>query len=84
MAVFFSSYSQIQSVSDWVQTWKNGKSRLNGKIDLPLQRAKELFLKEKPMERTYSSWKESMEDAYQKQIVSFLNHSYLHTFITQN
>jgi len=73
MAVFFSSYSQIQSVSDWVQTWKNGKSRLNGKIDLPLQRAKELFLEEKPMERTYSSWKESMEAAYQKQIVYFLN-----------
>ena len=69
MAVFFSSYSKIQSVSDWVQTWKNGKSHLN---TLPLQRAKELFLEEKPMERTYSSWKESMEDAYQKQIIYFL------------
>jgi len=72
MAVFFSSYSQIQSVSDWVQSWKNGKTH-NGNIEMSLQRAKEFLLEEKPMERTYCSWKESMEDAYQKQIVYFLN-----------
>ncbi|MBD3108531.1 hypothetical protein IEO70_09135 [Bacillus sp. AGMB 02131] len=74
MAVFFSSYSQIQSVSDWVHAWKNeapGKSY--GKIQLPLQRAKEIFLEEKPMERSYSSWKETMENNYQKQIVYFLS-----------
>lgn len=72
MAVFFSSYSQIQSVSDWVQSWKNGKTH-NGNIEMSLQRAKEFLLEEKPMERTYCSWKESMEDAYQKQIVYFLD-----------
>jgi len=73
LAVFFSSYSHIHSVSDWVQTWKSRGTLPQKNIPLPIKRAKELFLEEKEMERSYSSWKEAMEDAYQKQIGYFLN-----------
>ncbi len=69
LAVFFTSYSGTASVSDWIQTWKNGKtsSPLRSNI-VHLQKAKELFEEEKPVENTYESWKAYMEDTYLRQV----------------
>ncbi|WP_042350952.1 SWIM zinc finger family protein [Bacillus massiliigorillae] len=69
LATFFTSYSSIASVSDWIQAWKSEKnSPTITRNSLQLQKAKELFQENKPLERNYASWKAFMEDTYTIQI----------------
>ncbi|WP_187119468.1 SWIM zinc finger family protein [Bacillus testis] len=72
LAVFFTAYSKIRSVSEWVQTWKSGQTRFSSE-SLQLQKAKELLRDEKPVELTYESWKEFMADMYKKQVAYHLS-----------
>lgn len=65
LATFFTSYAGIASVSDWIQEWKSEKSKnAITRNSLQLQKAKELFQEDKPIENTYASWKAFMENTY--------------------
>lgn len=72
LAVFFSSYATIASVSEWIHSWKNASAATIQVSPLQLQKAKELLNKEQPIENTYDSWKAFMEDTFTKQISSNL------------
>ena len=69
LAVFFSSYSSIGSVSEWIQSWKNDSSS-NERVrsSLHLQKATELWQSDKPIDNTYESWKGFMKENFQEQI----------------
>lgn len=72
LAVFFSSYATVASVSEWIQSWKNAGSAPIQVSSLQLQKAKELLNEEQTIENTYDSWKTFMEDTFTKQISSNL------------
>ncbi|MFS0783805.1 SWIM zinc finger family protein [Bacillus sp. 1P06AnD] len=74
MAVFFTAYSKIRSVSEWITVWKSGTKQVSVQT-MQLQKAKELLRDEKPLELTYESWKEFMGDMYKKHIVYHLSQS---------
>lgn len=76
LATFFTAYADIGSVSDWIQSWKNAQQ--GGAISsqsLQLQKAKELLLSDKPLERDYASWKAFIEETFTIQIDYSLNQS---------
>lgn len=67
LAVFFSSFSAVSSVSEWISTWKNENKGL-GKNVIQLQKAKELLQDDPALESSYQSWKEFMHDTFKKQV----------------
>lgn len=68
LAVFFSSYSSIGSVSDWIRDWKHSSHSSNNHV-IQLQKAKELLQSEPKIEHTYDGWKHYLEEMFKKQII---------------
>jgi hypothetical protein len=74
MAVFFSAYEQVGSVSEWVTTWKNGKKPTSlVSQEIQLQKARDLLSKTKSLERSYEAWKEFAADCYKRHIIENLH-----------
>lgn len=73
MAVFFSFYSQVGSVMEWVEDWKTS-SRPALPKELPIKRASEVFArkKEEALEKSYASYKEFVAKSFSEQIESNL------------
>lgn len=74
MAVFFSFYSEVGSVMEWVEEWKNS-GRPTLPEGLPIKRASEIFAEkqeEAVLEKSYSAYKEFIDRAFSEQIESGL------------
>lgn len=74
MAVFFSIYSEVGSVTEWVDEWKN-----SGRPPLPqglnIKRASEVFAEKKEevvLEKSYAAYKEFVAQVFSEQIESDL------------
>lgn len=67
LAVFFSAYSALDSISEWIQNWKSENPSASKNI-LKLQRAKELLQEEAKIEHTYEAWTEFMKETFKKQV----------------
>ncbi|RFU66807.1 hypothetical protein [Bacillus sp. V59.32b] len=76
MAVFFSSYANIASVSDWVQSWReNRRPAAQPKTTLPIQRASDILKgnSSSVLEKSYPAWKEFFTSAYAEIVDANLN-----------
>ncbi len=74
LAVFFSSYSALHSISEWIQNWKDQSAMAkHTQTLLQVKRAKDILLEETKIEKTYESWKTFMENAFIKNFGYFLN-----------
>lgn len=73
MAVFFSFYSEVGSVMEWVEDWKTSR-RPTLPEGLPIKRASEVFAekKEEALEKSYASYKEFVGRLFSEQIESQL------------
>ncbi len=70
MAVFFSFYSKVGSVMEWVEEWKISLRRKSSPV-LPIKRASEVFAEKKEeamLEQNYASYKEFVARAFSEQI----------------
>ncbi|RFU60751.1 SWIM zinc finger family protein [Peribacillus glennii] len=74
MAVFFSAYSELGSVSEWVLRFRGRNIAANSKTPLPIQRASDI-MKTKTngvLEKSYPAWKEFITSAFREVIESNL------------
>ena len=75
MAVFFSFYSEMGSVMDWVEEWKTSLRRRSSPV-LPIKRASEVFAKKQEevvLEQSYASYKEFVASTFSERIESELH-----------
>jgi hypothetical protein len=77
MAVFFSSYADTTSVSDWIQSWKeSNKPHVRTKTSLPIQRASDLLKTQTTstvLEKSYPDWKQFFTSAFDEFIRANVN-----------
>ncbi len=74
MAVFFSFYSEVGSVMEWVEDWKTSR-RPTLPQELNIKRASEVFAERKEevtLEKSYSAYKEFVTSSFSEQIESDL------------
>jgi hypothetical protein len=64
LAVFFQSYSAIDSVNDWVIDWKNNRS----KVEIPVRPANAVLKKAKDLDQSYEAWKTFTEEVFTETI----------------
>ncbi|MGV2939560.1 SWIM zinc finger domain-containing protein [Mesobacillus sp. LC4] len=66
LAAFFQAYSDVASVSDWVEAWrKPAKEQLNAE-KWGLQRAKDLVKKDTRTGHDYDSWAASFRESFEE------------------
>ncbi|WP_167831172.1 SWIM zinc finger family protein [Mesobacillus selenatarsenatis] len=66
LAAFFQAYSDVASVSDWVEAWrKPAKEQLNAE-KWGLQRAKDLVKKDTRTGHDYDSWADSFRESFEE------------------
>ncbi|UYZ21834.1 SWIM zinc finger family protein [Mesobacillus jeotgali] len=66
LAAFFQAYSDVSSVSDWVETWrKPAKEQLNAE-KWGLQRAKDLVKKDTRAGHDYENWAASFRESFEE------------------
>ncbi|WP_419882360.1 SWIM zinc finger family protein [Peribacillus sp. B-H-3] len=73
-AVFFSAYSKIRSVNEWVSEWRQDHSPMNMFMkDLGIITAKDLLDTDSPLEKSYSAWKDFVTANFKESIENKLN-----------
>ncbi|WP_409303124.1 hypothetical protein [Peribacillus sp. SCS-155] len=77
LALFFSSYSEVASISDWLRSWRSNspipKKPAIG--DLPIQRASDLLKARQAIqpEKSYDGWKKFVQNNFEDHLEPHLN-----------
>ncbi|MHC0036473.1 SWIM zinc finger family protein [Pseudoneobacillus sp. C159] len=65
LAVFFAAYSQVSSVSEWVQKWRQPIKLTKLATQMGLQRAKDLLKTRGALKSDYDSWINAFDESFQ-------------------
>ncbi|CAM3922014.1 SWIM zinc finger family protein [Mesobacillus zeae] len=71
MAAFMHSYSQADSVSDWVEEWRKPAKEMNIASQLGLQRAKDLIKTGGTLAYDYDCWIDSFKNTFREIMNSY-------------
>ncbi|PLS17777.1 hypothetical protein CVD28_08730 [Bacillus sp. M6-12] len=72
LAVFFSAYAAVGSVSEWVQNWKEQQQGQTNRNPLQLQRARDLLnrTKKQPLVKSYKAWIQFIDETFTENITA--------------